>query len=751
MKDFFISYTQADRAWAEWIAWQLEEAEYSVVIQAWDFLPGSNFVLEMHKAATAATHTIAVLSPDYLTALFTQSEWAAAFVQDPIGEKGTLLPVRVRSCEITGLLKAVEYIDLVGLSEAEARRTLLDWVKRERRKPKAAPEFPPAAGRAVSEKPNYPGSLPAIWNIPFHRNPNFTGREQLLADLRVALTKEKAAALTQPQAIHGLGGVGKTQLALECAYSFAAEYGLVWWLRAEEAVTLATDYAGLAAPLDLPEKDAQDQAAIIRAVRQWLDHNTGWLLVFDNARQAQDLLSYLPQSGSGHVVITSRNPLWDGVASPLKVEVWPRAESIAFLIRRSGTKDEKAADAVAEALGDLPLALEQAGAYVKAVGSSLAHYLVLFREYRKVLLKEHQPLAYEATVGTTWEISFDKLKAEVPAAVDLLNALVFLAPEGIPRGLLAEGREHLPKTLAQALAQPLGMDLAIAGLVRYSLIEATNETLSLHRLVQLVTRDRMLPQAKKTWVTAVAKLMAQAFPFESNDVRFWPACEALLTHALAVAEHAQECGVALAQVSLLLNQTGIYLKSRAQYAKAEPLYRRALEIKEKISGPDHPDVATGLNNLAGLLRDQGQYAKAEPLCRRALEIDEKAYGPDHPDVAMGLNNLAGLLHAQGQYAKAEPLYRRALAIDEKAYGPDHPDVAMDLNNLGKLLHDQGQYAKAEPLCRRAFEIREKAYGPDHPDVATVLEGLSVLYDEMGQKTKAQDYAARASRIRAIPR
>jgi tetratricopeptide (TPR) repeat protein len=709
MKDFFISYTQADRAWAEWIAWQLEEAGYLVEIQAWDFPAGSNFVLEMHKAATAATHTIAVLSPDYLTSLFTQPEWAAAFVQDPTGEKGRLLPVRVRSCEITGLLKMVVYIDLVGISEVEARHTLLDGVKPERRNPKTAPEFPLAAGRAVPEKPNYPGSLPAIWNISFHRNPNFTGREQLLTDLRVALTKEKTAALTQPQAIHGLGGVGKTQLALEYAYSFAAEYGLVWWLRAEETVTLATDYAGLAAPLHLPEKDAQDQAAIIRAVRQWLDHNTGWLLVFDNAQQARGLLSYLPHSGSGHVIITSRNPLWDGVASPLKVEVWPRAESIAFLLRRSGTKDEKAADAVAEALGDLPLALEQAGAYVKATGSSLAHYLVLFREYRQALLKNHQPLTYEATVGTTWEISFDKLKAEVPESVDLLSALALLAPEGIPRGLLVEGREYLPKTLAQSLAQPLGMDHAIAGLVRYSLIEATNETLSLHRLVQLVTRDRMPAQAKKAWVTAVAKLMGEAFPFESNDVRFWPACEALLTHALAVAEHAQEYGVAPAQVSLLLNQTGLYLKSRAQYAQAEPLFRRALEIREKIYGPDHPGVATVLNNLAELLRDQGQYAQAEPLYRRALKIREKAYGPDHPDVATVLNNLAGLLRAQGQHAQAEPLLRRALEIDEKAYGPDHPDVA------------------------------------------TVLENLSVLYGEMGQKTRAQDCASRASRIRAISR
>ncbi len=188
MKHFFLSYNRADRPWAEWIAWQLEEAGYTTVLQAWDFRPGSNFVLEMQRAATEAERTIAVLSPSYLEARFTQPEWAAAFARDPTGEQGTLLPVRVRECDLRGLLPQIIYIDLVGLDEAAAREALLAGVRRQRARPTAPPGFPGAAPRSVPERPRFPGALPPIWNLPHRRNPNFTGREDLLADLHTALT-----------------------------------------------------------------------------------------------------------------------------------------------------------------------------------------------------------------------------------------------------------------------------------------------------------------------------------------------------------------------------------------------------------------------------------------------------------------------------------------------------------------------------------------------------------------------------------
>jgi hypothetical protein len=178
MKNFFISYNSADNQWAQWIAWQLEEADYTLVIQAWDFRPGSNFILEMHQAATQAERTIAVLSPDYLKALYTQPEWAAAFVQDPTGEKGTLLPVRIRECELKGLLPAITYIDLVDLDEEAAKDALLVGVRRERAKPTAEPGFPGAIPRSVPERPRFPGALLPIFHLPHPRNPNSSSEEK---------------------------------------------------------------------------------------------------------------------------------------------------------------------------------------------------------------------------------------------------------------------------------------------------------------------------------------------------------------------------------------------------------------------------------------------------------------------------------------------------------------------------------------------------------------------------------------------
>jgi len=195
MKHFSISYNSADRTWAEWIAWQLEEAGYTTVLQAWDFRPDSNFVLAVQQAATEAERTIAVLSPDYLGARFTQPEWAAAFAQDLTGVEGTLLPVRVRECKLEGLLPQIVYIDLVNLEEAAAKDTLLAGVRRERVKLTTAPGFPGVVPRSVPERPRFPGALPPIWNLPHLRNPNLTGREDILAQLRSALTSGQPAPL----------------------------------------------------------------------------------------------------------------------------------------------------------------------------------------------------------------------------------------------------------------------------------------------------------------------------------------------------------------------------------------------------------------------------------------------------------------------------------------------------------------------------------------------------------------------------
>src|ERR1022692_1848443 len=405
---------------------------------------------------------IAVLSPDYLAAAFTQPEWASAFAKDPTGQDRKLVPVRVRECRPKGLLATLVYIDLVGQKEAVARKALLDGVGRGTRAPSAT--MGPQADR-----PRFPGGLPAIWNVPDLRNPNFTGREQLLQELRASLSSGLAAAIVP---IAGLGGAGKTQLALEYAYRHTADYDIVWWVRAEDTATLTADYAALANHLGLPEKDLADQQAAAVAVRSWLGHNPGWLLILDNAHSAADCRDYLPMGAAGHVLITSRDPNWGAIAKPLRLPVLARMEGVEFLQKRCGRDEPAAAGELCEALGDLPLALEHAGAYIEATGGSIAKYLGLYRSRPREVLTD--------AVGATWEIALKRLQTQAPLALNLLYLVAFLAPDDID-----------PKLVAPAFPDATRFGEARAALLQYSLIDVSGGGIAAHRLVQATTRDQI--------------------------------------------------------------------------------------------------------------------------------------------------------------------------------------------------------------------------------------------------------------------
>ena len=744
-KDFFISYSGSDSQWAEWIAWILEEEDYSVVIQAWDFRPGANFVMEMDKAAKIAKRTIAVLSQEYLNALYTHPEWAAAFAKDPKGEKGTLLPVRVRECKLKGLLAQVVYIDLVGLADEEARNNLIAGVRRDRAKPSVKPEFPEKAPRSVPERPLFPGLLPEIWNVPHNRNRNFTGREDLLSALGKALIPGEPTALTQ--AISGLGGVGKTQLALEYTYRHFEDYSVVWWVRAEEPATLAGDYAALAEKLVLPEKDQTDQSITVEAVKLWLGQNTGWLLVFDNAEGPDAVREFLPQGRTGHVIITSRNPNWGGAAEPLTVNVLEPDEAVSFLLKRTSQKDKVSAEKLAKELGFFPLALEQAGAYMESTGKSLSDYLELFGGHRRELMAEPSGSTdYQHTVATTWEIAFNKVREESPAGADLLNLCAFLAPEKIPLELIASGAEHLPKKLAAAAGNPLELDRAVAALRRYSLVEAGEKTLSVHRLVQAVARDRLAKNAQKTWAGAALRMVNSSFQYKREDLTTWPASARLLPHALAAAGHAGKLKAAQKKTGRLLNEMGLYLLNLAELASAKSVLERALSLCEETYGPNHPKVATVLNNLGLVLKNMGDLEGAKKNFERALKMGEKTYGPNHPKVAIRINNLGMVLKDMGDLEGAKKNFERALKMGEKTYGPNHPKVATRINNLGMVLQAMGDLEGAKKNYERALKIDEETYGPNHPEVATDLNNLGDVLQDMGDLEGAKKNFEKALKI-----
>ena len=501
-KDFFISYNSADSHWAEWIASQLEEAGFSVVIQTWDFRPGSNFVLDMDKAAIEAERTIAVLSPDYLKARYTQPEWAAAFRRDPTGEQGLLLPVHVRECrhELKGLLGSLTYIDLVGLDETIAREKLLAGIRRERAKPPTTPSFP------STERPSFPGALPLIWNVPYQRNVFFTGREDILEKLHTTLTTGRTAALTQPQAITGLGGVGKTQTAVEYTYRYHTDYKAVLWVKADLREVMISDFVSIADLLNLPEKNEQDQNRVVNAVKRWLQSNSDWLLVCDNADDLKMVRDFIPTAGIGHTLLTTRAQAMDRLARRIELEKMEIEEGALFLLRRANIiasevslddaaeADRATAKEISKAMDGHPLALDQAGAYIEETACSLSDYLKLYQTRRAELLARRGGVApdHPEPVTTTFSLSFRKVAQANPASIELLKLFAFLHPDAIPEEIITEGVPDLGSILRPVAADPYKLNIAIAELLKYSLVHrnAETKTISIHRLVQAVLKDR---------------------------------------------------------------------------------------------------------------------------------------------------------------------------------------------------------------------------------------------------------------------
>ncbi len=602
------------------------------------------------------------------------------------------------------------------------------------------------------------------FNLPYRRNPFFTGREELIQRLRESLEGRGAAALTQPQAISGLGGIGKTQVALEYAYRYRDTYQCIFWVTADKRETLIDGFVAIARLLKLPERDAQDQHITVEAIKTWLAEHHNWLLILDNADDLPLLDEFLPTTYDGHIVLTTREAVHGQRASGIEVKEMNQDEGVLFLLRRAGIlkqgevlekaneEDRAQAAAIVTALGGLPLALDQAGAYIEEKGCRLSTYLDIYQRRQAALLKERgrSSLGHSEPVAATWSLNFEqvaKVEQIGPLAADLLRFCAFLAPDAIPESLIIKGAGELGEHLQAVATEPGLLDEAIGALRHYSLVQRNRDeqVIFVHRLVQAVLKASMDNETQRRWAERTVRAVNQAFPGVS--VETWPLCQQYLPHALACADLIQAYGFQFNEAARLLNQAACYLDDHARYPEAEPLYRRASEIWEKVLGPEHPDTASCLNNLAGLYRAQGRYKEAEPLYRRALEIKERVLGPEHPATALSLNNLAALYKAQGKYEKAEPLYRRALQIFEKVLGPEHPDTARSLNNLAALYDDQGKYEEAEPLYRRALKIGEKMLGLEHPDTANSLNNLAGLYRAQGRYKEAEPLYRRALEIK----
>jgi tetratricopeptide (TPR) repeat protein len=550
--------------------------------------------------------------------------------------------------------------------------------------------------------------------------------------------------------VHGLGGVGKTQLAIGYLHRHREDYpDGRFWLRADQAATLISDLASLAWLLELPERELLEHELQIEAVLRWLRGHDRWLLVLDNLDQqvVETMRHWLPPDLPGHMIITSRSPQG---SVRLGLEPLPIAVSSDFLLRRRGKDDTAAARAIAETVGGLPLALEQAAAYlIENPWRGLADYASLLQSRMAELLREGKPDDYPLPVASTWDLSFQRIEQKQPAAADLLRLCAFLAPDDIPVTALKAGGGELPDGLRSALEDEIASDRVVGALHDYSLIDRQDDGLRVHRLVQWMVRESLDTGQREQWMGTAIRLLGSVFPGQVEEPAEWPLCARLLPHAQAAFGLSEEEAAAAAEpeaTSWLLDAVGCYLRTRADYALARPLLERALTINDRVLGPDHPTTATGLNNLGLLLQDLGQLEAARPYLERALAIWEKVLGPDHPYTALGHNNLGLLLRDLGPLEAARPYLERALAIREKVLGPDHPDTATSLNNLGLLLRGLGQLEAARPYLERALAIREKVLGPNHPDTAWSLTNLGWLLRGLGQLEAARPYLERALTI-----
>lgn len=598
-----------------------------------------------------------------------------------------------------------------------------------------------------------------LWLVPYPRNRFFTGREDLLDRLHAQLTQEKATALTQSLALSGLGGIGKTQVALEYAYRYAAAYSAIFWMAAETEERLLASLTAMAEVVPLPERHESDQRKLVAALFQWLSRHQGWLLIVDNVEELALVQPYLPATRSGTLLFTTRLQALGTLAEPLEVGRLRVEEGMQLVLRRArrlatrGTleavdpEERLAARAIVETLDGLPLALDQAGAYLEETGCCLADYLERYHAQRVPLLARRgaSASAHPDSVLATFQLASQRLELEHPHAWILLRVCAFLHAEAIPEELFEEALPGFDTGLSDVGGTPYQFDLALAALRRLSLVQRQTETrtLSMHRLVQAVVQASLSPSEYAQAQQWTLEQLLVHFPEVRHEV--WGQCERLLAHVLtcSAALSDQAGGSKLAD---LLRKVADYLRERGQYAPAEPLYERALRLYEQSLGAEHSQVATVLDGLAELAVAQGQYQHAQPLYERALALYEKSLGVEHPQVAAPLHGLARVFFEQGQYEQAEALFQRAALLREQGLGPGHPLVATSLNGLANLAVIRGEYEQAEALYQRSLHILEQALGAEHPQIAALLNNLAYLSFEQGKDEQAEALYQRTLRI-----
>jgi tetratricopeptide (TPR) repeat protein len=681
--EVFCSYAETDAPLLEQLEHHLSALQRQGQIITWHkrrVIGGHDWQRELDQHLNTASLILLLISPDFLASNYLYGVELQQAILRWSKNEVHVIPILLRPCDWKGL--PFEKLQVIPRNEKPLtlwsnRDACLTEITKEIRK--ALEAIQPLTIHTLT------AGYPRIWQIPYQRNLVFTGREDLLQSLADQLQVKHP----QTQAICGLGGIGKTQLAVEYAYRGATEYQAVFWIVGETKEMLDSGYTDLAQALNLPEKEKPDQYAKIQAVRRWLETHTRWLLILDNVEDLTLLPPLLPPTHGGRVLVTTRTQVTGRFARRLEVPLLSNEDGGVLLLRRAGLLAEQGSVAnipeesflqacqISAKLGNLPLALDQAGAYIDETQCSLIDYQRLFQKRGADLLQRRGLMAndYPESVATTWSLSFERVEQRNPAAADLLRLVAFLAAAPIPEEFLFEGAKELGDTLAPVAADEYQLNETITTLRAYSLIarDPLTKTLTVHHLVQRVLYNSMSDKLYHQWkVRAFSALVEAVSNVEAPN---W-----LRLHRYL-----------LPHVHHLVS---IYVKMEIGEV-AEFLLEKVLEASERKLGSGHPLVAFDLYNLALLYGERRKYVEAEPLLMRALTIQEQTLGTMHPDTANSLNNLAILNYILGKDSEAKSLLKRAVIISERVLGREHPNTQIQRKNYLFLLRAMRRKARAK--------------------------------------------------------
>jgi cellulose biosynthesis protein BcsQ len=712
----YLSYAPEDRMWADWIEAVLTRAGFRVTPRStMAVAPMASIDLEAERELQSAPRAIAVLSSAYLHSPEARSVWKALSAVDAAGIHRQLLPIRVSDIRVTDPFTDHAVVDLARMDAAQATGKLLRALDR--------PAQPFSTGGPQAEELRFPGAVPPIWSVPA-RNADFTGRAVTLELLRDKLAGGGSDAVAQ--ALYGLGGVGKTQLALEYAHRFMADYDLVWWVPSERTDEITAALAELARKMGLRTGDNVAEAAEAALEELRRDTTPHWLLIFDNADDPKQLEPYLP-TGAGHVLITSRNQAWTRSAEPLEVDVFTHEESVAHLLRHVPDLDPADARMVAEALGHLPLAVEQASAWLEQTGMQAQAYVMELATQATRILALNQPSDYQTPVVATWNLSFERLQQRSPAAVRMLQLLAFFSPGPISMDLLySDEMNEALLPFDESLSEQLMLPRVIRDISRFALVKVDqgSNSLQIHRLVQAVIRSQLTDEQQNEARHEVHQILVGARPRqgETDDPSNWDTYDIIWPHLGP--SQAEECDDP--RTRQLLIDWVRYQWKHGEFESCLALAQRLQNLWTNQLGPDHSQTLHLQFQIANVLRSQGRFNEARDLDMYVLERQQAVLGPAHLLTLMTVGSLGADYRALGEFRAALQADRETYSSLKEEFGEDFPRTLAAAHNLACSLRLVGDYYAAGHLDQETLDRRRVVLPEDHP--YTLYTGASLAMD-----------------------